>query len=81
MMDEPRLSGGGWQFFGGQSRLSPCGTTFFPPWRPRTSTNGALALHEYAWPTLDNEWPWYLLRHRKVYDGDPTRGWDGLPAT
>jgi hypothetical protein len=41
--------------------------------------NGTLALHEYAWPTLQNEWPWYLLRHRKVYNGDPERGWDGFP--
>jgi hypothetical protein len=41
---------------------------------------GVLALHEYAWPTLDHEWPWYLLRHRKVYNGEPTHGWQGLPA-
>jgi hypothetical protein len=40
---------------------------------------GALALHEYAWPTLDREWPWYLLRHRKVYDGEPEHQWEGLP--
>jgi hypothetical protein len=28
---------------------------------------------------LDRDWPWYLLRHRKVYDGDPRRDWEGLP--
>jgi hypothetical protein len=40
---------------------------------------GTLALHEYAWPTLDRSSPWYALRHRKVYDGDPDRNWDGFP--
>jgi hypothetical protein len=41
---------------------------------------GGLALHEYAWPTLDHEAPWYLLRHRKVYEGEPTHRWEGMPA-
>jgi hypothetical protein len=40
---------------------------------------GALALHEYGWPTLDHESPWYLLRHRKLYEGEPEHNWHGLP--
>ena len=52
---------------------------FVPALESARQYNGALALHEYAWPSLDHEWPWYLLRHRKVYDGDPERGWEGLP--
>jgi len=41
--------------------------------------DGALALHEYGWPTLDHESPWYLLRHRKLYEGEPEHNWEGLP--
>ena len=41
--------------------------------------NGALALHEYAWPTMKHQWRWYLLRHRKVYGGHRPHGWAGLP--
>jgi hypothetical protein len=52
---------------------------FLPALEAAFQYNGALALHEYAWPTLDREWSWYLLRHRKVYDGDPEHGWGGLP--
>jgi hypothetical protein len=52
---------------------------FVPALEAAHEYNGALALHEYAWPTLDRDWAWYLLRHRKVYNGDPIRGWDGLP--
>lgn len=53
---------------------------FLPALEAALQFNGTLALHEYAWPTLQNEWPWYLLRHRKVYNGDPERGWGGFPA-
>ncbi|MEJ2735953.1 MAG: hypothetical protein P8189_20705 [Anaerolineae bacterium] len=63
------------------------GNPHFPYWREflpaleaARQYQGALALHEYAWPTLDHEWPWYLLRHRKVYDGEPAHDWAGLPA-
>jgi hypothetical protein len=52
---------------------------FLPALEAAMQHDGALALHEYAWPALDNEWQWYLLRHRKVYDGDLERGWEGLP--
>ncbi len=52
---------------------------FLPALEATRQFEGALALHEYAWPTLDRDWPWYLLRHRKVYDGDPRRDWEGLP--
>lgn len=53
---------------------------FLPALEAARQFGGALALHEYAWPTLDRAWPWYLLRHRKVYDGEPRHGWAGLPA-
>jgi hypothetical protein len=52
---------------------------FLPALEAARRCGGALALHEYAWPTLDHEWPWYLLRHRKVYDGEPEHDWEGLP--
>ncbi len=52
---------------------------FLPALEAALHYDGALALHEYAWPTLDHEWPWYLLRHRKVYDGEPEHNWEGLP--
>jgi hypothetical protein len=54
---------------------------FLPALTAAFQYKGALALHEYAWPTLDFEAPWYLLRHRKVYNGDPARGWDGFPKS
>jgi hypothetical protein len=53
--------------------------SFLPALEAALAHNGALALHEYAWPTLDTEHPWYLLRHRKVYDGEPEHEWGGLP--
>jgi hypothetical protein len=53
---------------------------FLPALEAARQFNGALALHEYAWPTLDHESPWYLLRHRKVYGGEPTHNWAGLPS-
>ena len=53
---------------------------FLPALEAVREFKGALALHEYAWPSLDHESPWYLLRHRKVYGGDPAHQWSGLPA-
>lgn len=53
---------------------------FIPALEAARQFQGALGLHEYAWPTLDHESPWYLLRHRKVYKGEPTHNWSGLPA-
>ena len=44
------------------------------------SNSGVLALHEYAWPTMDTNAEWLSLRHRKVYEGDPEQGWAGFPA-
>ena len=52
---------------------------YLPALEAALQYGGALALHEYAWPTLDHEWEWYLLRHRKVYFGEPDHGWSGLP--
>jgi len=52
---------------------------FMPALEAAKQYDGALALHEYAWPTLDYNWPWLLLRHRKVYAGEPERDWEGLP--
>jgi len=53
---------------------------FLPALEAARQFRGALALHEYAWPTLDHEAPWYLLRHRKVYKGEPAHNWSGFPA-
>jgi hypothetical protein len=52
---------------------------FLPALEAAHQYQGALALHEYAWPTLDRDWPWYLLRHRKVYGGEPDHNWEGFP--
>ena len=41
---------------------------------------GVLSLHEYGFPyDLSKDAPWYILRHRKFYDGEPSQGWYGLP--
>ncbi len=53
---------------------------FLPALEAALQYQGALALHEYAWPTLDRDAEWYILRHRKVYDGAPDHDWAGLPA-
>jgi len=62
------------------------GTPHFPYWKQfipaldEAYNNGsALALHEYGWPALSYQSPWLLLRHRKVYEGEPSHGWEGLP--
>jgi len=53
---------------------------FLPALEAAKQYGGALALHEYAWPRLDHESSWYLLRHRKVYKGEPAHNWGGLPS-
>lgn len=52
---------------------------FLPALEAAREFAGALALHEYAWPRMDGDPEWLLLRHRKVYDGEPAHGWPGLP--
>jgi hypothetical protein len=52
---------------------------YLPALEAALQYRGALALHQYAWPKLAHEGPWYLLRHRKVYDGELEHGWAGLP--
>lgn len=52
---------------------------FLPALEAAKQYSGALALHEYAWPRLDHDSPWYLLRHRKVYKGEQAHNWGGLP--
>jgi hypothetical protein len=52
---------------------------FLPALEAAQQYGGALALHEYAWPTLQRRWPYYLLRHRKIYGGSPPQNWPGLP--
>ena len=53
---------------------------FLPALEAAKQYGGALALHEYAWPRLDHDSHWYLLRHRKVYKGEPAHNWSGLPS-
>jgi len=53
---------------------------FLPALEAARQYQGVLALHEYAWPQMDSDPEWLLLRHRKVYDGEPAHGWAGLPA-
>jgi hypothetical protein len=62
----------------GNPRL-PYWRDFLPALEAAHQYQGALALHEYAWPSLGQDWPWYLLRHRKVYHGEPDRNWGGFP--
>ena len=52
---------------------------FVPALEAARQYHGALALHQYAWPTLDENSTWLALRHRKVYEGDPEHLWEGLP--
>lgn len=58
---------------------------FVPAMRVAKEHGCVLCLHEYDWPTLldESRWPWWLFRHRLVYDGSPTTieqwGWHGLP--
>jgi hypothetical protein len=52
---------------------------FLPALEAARQYQGALALHQYAWPTMDHKAPWYSLRHRKVYQGEQDRDWAGLP--
>lgn len=63
---------------GNPSRLS-WWEQYLPALEAASELGGALALHEYAWPSLDRQSPWYSLRHRKVYEGEPRHEWAGLP--
>ena len=51
---------------------------FVPALQAARDYGGVLLLHEYAWPHLGND-EGRELRHRKVYGGDPSCGWEGLP--
>jgi lysozyme len=51
---------------------------FVPALQAARDYGGVLLLHEYAWPHLGND-VGRELRHRKVYGGDPSCGWEGLP--
>ena len=53
---------------------------FVPALEVAQQHGGALALHQYAWPTMDENPDWLALRHRKVYEGDEDHLWDGMPA-
>ncbi len=57
---------------------------FIPALEAARQYGGILLLHEYNWPGLrgdaDHLPEWLSLRHRKVYNGEPSHGWDGLPA-
>lgn len=52
---------------------------FLPALEAARVHNGVLSLHEYGWPTFQDSAPWLSLRHRKVYEGEPSMGWEGLP--
>ncbi|MBN1137538.1 MAG: hypothetical protein JXM73_13200 [Anaerolineae bacterium] len=52
---------------------------FLPALEAARQFNGALALHEYGWPTMKQNAIWLSLRHRKVYNGAPAQNWAGLP--
>jgi GH25 family lysozyme M1 (1,4-beta-N-acetylmuramidase) len=52
---------------------------FLPAMEAARAHNGILSLHQYGWPTMETAAPWLSLRHRKVYEGEPSHGWPGLP--
>ena len=56
------------------SWLSP----FVPALQAARDYGGVLLLHQYAWPPLSND-EGRELRHRKIYGGDTSCGWEGLP--
>lgn len=62
---------------------NPADMSFWKAFRPAMETarehGGALALHQYAWPTLDHQAEAYVLRHRQVYGGAPEHNWAGFP--
>jgi len=53
--------------------------SFLPALQAARDNGGVLLLHEYSWPRLGND-EGRELRHRKVYGGDASCGWKGLPA-
>jgi lysozyme len=52
---------------------------FLPALQAARDNGGMLLLHEYAWPRLGNDES-RELRHRKLYRGDASCGWEGVPA-
>ncbi len=52
---------------------------FLPALEAAKAHNGVLSLHQYGWPTMQDGADWLSLRHRKVYQGEPSHGWEGLP--
>jgi len=53
--------------------------SFLPAVQAARDNDGVLLLHEYSWPRLGDD-EGQELRHRKVYGGDTSCGWKGLPA-
>ncbi len=51
---------------------------FLPALRQGRQMGAVLALHQYWWDNPDD--PWTAYRHEKVYGGEPSHGWPGLPA-
>jgi len=52
---------------------------FLPALQAARDNGGVLLLHEYAWPRM-GAGEGLELRHRKVYNGDASSGWEGIPA-
>lgn len=53
---------------------------FIPAFDEGLKYKAVLSLHEYGYPySLQKEAPWLILRHRKLYDGERSHGWEGLP--
>ena len=54
---------------------------FTPALEAGRQYGACLALHQYDWPVfLAPDADWYTLRHRKVYTGEPSHNWPGLPS-
>jgi len=55
---------------------------FEPALKTAGEHGGILGLHQYWWETPQDrrfvDPDWTSLRHRKVYDGEPSHGWEGL---
>lgn len=53
---------------------------FMPAIQAIHDYRGVLSLHQYGKPEnlkLDSDW--LILRHRKMYNGEPSMGWEGFP--
>lgn len=54
---------------------------FIPALETGKEHSAILLLHEYNWDKmLTSDAEWYSLRHRKVYEGEPSHGWAGLSS-